>query len=152
MQQHKPIFLIIAMLLFACSSNAQNSPTPAPAQAKHELLALEQKWVQAESNPSVQEQILADDFVHVLPSGFISKKDQIDFLRSGKRSLDHLKRHFENLKIRIYGSVGIVNGIVVATDKSGMPAHKTVFTDVFAYRDGRWQAINSQENNYQALQ
>ncbi|HET9181932.1 MAG TPA: nuclear transport factor 2 family protein [Candidatus Angelobacter sp.] len=149
MSQYKPIFLIIAMLLFPCSSNAQKGPTPAPAQAKHELLALEQQWVHAESNPSVQERILADDFVHVLPSGFISKKDQIDFLRSGKRSPDHLKRHFENLKIRIYGSVGIVNGIVVATDKSGTPAHKTVFTDVFAYRDGRWQAVNSQENSFQ---
>jgi hypothetical protein len=39
--------------------------------------------------------------------------------------------------------VGIVNGVVVEAD-TGSP-HKTLFTDVFAYRDGRWQAINAQE-------
>ena len=26
-----------------------------------------------------------------------------------------------------------------------LAAHRTVFTDVFAYRDGRWVAINAQE-------
>ena len=51
--------------------------------------------------------------------------------------------------MRIYGTAGIVNGMVVATDKSGIVVKKTIFTDVFAYRDGRWQAVNAQENDYQ---
>jgi hypothetical protein len=45
-----------------------------------------------------------------------------------------------------YGDVGIVNGLVVRTNKDGNTVDKTVFTDVFVYRDGRWQAINAQEN------
>jgi hypothetical protein len=51
--------------------------------------------------------------------------------------------------VRIYGTAGIVNGMVVATDKSGAVVKKSVFTDVFAYRNGHWQAVNAQENDYQ---
>jgi hypothetical protein len=142
------LLLSIALTLTLCG-NAQKSSNRDTEKAKRELLALEQKWLQAEADPATQEQILADDFVHVLPSGMISKKDQIAYLRSKKQSADQLQRHFEQLKVRIYGKAGIANGIVVATDKSGAPVHRTVFTDVFAYRNGRWQAVNSQENDYQ---
>jgi hypothetical protein len=41
--------------------------------------------------------------------------------------------------------VGIVTGIVVS-EEPGKEAEKTIFTDVFAFRQGRWQAINAQEN------
>lgn len=150
MPENKKSFLLPILLLLTFAANAQNTGAPDPDQAKRELQALEQKWLQGETNPSLQEQILADDFVHVLPSGFISKNDQIHFLRSRKRPVDHLQRHFEKLKIRVYGMIGIANGIVVATDNSGTAVRKTAFTDVFAYRDGHWQAVNSQENNYQS--
>ena len=47
--------------------------------------------------------------------------------------------------MRLYGDVGIVNGIVVAADTSGKETDRTMFTDVFTYRDGRWVAITAQE-------
>lgn len=50
------------------------------------------------------------------------------------------KRRLEHMRVRIYGDVGIVNGTVVSDTQ------RTVFTDVFAFRDGRWQAVNAQEN------
>jgi len=50
------------------------------------------------------------------------------------------------LKVRVYGDVGIVNGIVVTSDENGKQLDRTIFTDVFAWREGRWQAINAQEN------
>ncbi len=149
MREHKTLFLFFIVLMLTLCGNAQKSPKPDADRAKRELLALEQKWLQAEDDPAAQDQILAHDFVHVLPSGMISKKDQIDFLRSRKRPADELQRHFEQLKVRIYGTSGIVNGIVVATDKYRAAVRKTVFTDVFAYRNGKWQAVNSQENDYQ---
>ena len=150
MQQYKAILLVAILPLMTFLGNAQKTHTPDPEQAKRELLGLEQKWLQGETDPSLQEKILADDFVHVLPSGFISKKDQIDFLRGRKQPADQLNRHFEDLKIRVYGEAAIVNGMVVATDNSGKPVRKTAFTDVFAYRNGRWQAVNAQENDSQA--
>lgn len=148
MREHKTLFLLFVVLMLTLCGNARKSPNSDADRAKRELLALEQKWLQAEDDPATQEQILADDFVHVLPSGMISKEDQIAYLRS-KKQTDQLQRHFEQLRVRIYGNAGIVNGIVVAAGKSGAAVRKTVFTDVFAYRNGTWQAVNSQENDYQ---
>jgi len=145
----KTLTLLVAIVVVSFFGNPSKAVTPDAEQAKRELINLEGKWLHALSDADAQEQILADDFVHALPSGFITKKDQLDYLRSRKQPADDLSRHFEDMRVRIYGTAGIVNGMVVATDKSGTVIKKSVFTDVFAYRDGRWQAINAQENDFQ---
>ena len=53
---------------------------------------------------------------------------------------------FDKLKVRAYGSTAIANGIVEASDSPEVKLRKTIFTDVFVYRDNRWQAVNAQEN------
>ena len=52
------------------------------------------------------------------------------------------ERHFKGMHVLVYGSVGIVNGTVV---EIGTTRRRTLFTDVFAYRDGKWQAVSAQE-------
>ncbi|HSM88319.1 MAG TPA: nuclear transport factor 2 family protein [Candidatus Limnocylindrales bacterium] len=131
-------------------SNGPKASKPDTERATQELLQLENQWLKARADAGAQEHILAADFVHALPSGFITKKDQIDFLRRHQAPAEDLTRHFEDLKVRIYGTAGVVNGIVVAADHSGAEVRKTVFTDVFAYRNGRWQAVNAQENDFKA--
>ncbi len=39
----------------------------------------------------------------------------------------------EDLRVRIFGGAGVVNGVVVATGTDGK-TRRTIFTDVFAYR------------------
>jgi len=107
-------------------------------------MELEERWLAAEDNPQVLESILADDFIHVLPSGFVTKAEQIRYVRSHPRPHHGATKHFENLKIRIYGDAGVVNGMVVVTDGDGR-TRKTLFTDVFSFRNGKWQAVNAQE-------
>lgn len=114
-----------ALAITLTASAGSKSSLPDPAQAKQQLLRLEDQWLQGLQDPQVQEQILADDFVHALPLGLITKKDQLDFLRSRKLATDSLTRHFEGLRVRIYGTAGIVNGMVIATDKSGRVVKKT---------------------------
>ncbi len=63
----------------------------------------------------------------------------------------NLRQHFEQMKVRIYGDIGIVNGIVITSDEHNREMEKTVFTDVFIKRETRWQAINAQENKVQKL-
>jgi hypothetical protein len=36
--------------------------------------------------------------------------------------------------------------LVIAADAGGKETARTMFTDVFVLRDGRWQAVNAQEN------
>lgn len=105
---------------------------------------LEQRWLENEDSPDVLETILAGDFVHVLPMGFISKRDQIDYLRKHPRTSRSAK-HFDELRVRIYGAAAIANGIVSELPEGGTAPQKTVFTDVFAKRQGVWQAVNAQE-------
>lgn len=110
------------------------------------LVALENEWLENEHSAAALERILASDFLHpVLTGDLLTKAQHIEFSSKHVPPLDRTK-HFEGLKVRIYGEVGIVNGVVVATDKDRNTVDKTVFTDVFVYRDGRWQAVNAQEN------
>ena len=46
--------------------------------------------------------------------------------------------------MRIYGTTAVANGIVAATLPDGR-VQKTAFTDVFAFRGDRWQAVSAQE-------
>lgn len=115
--------------------------------AQQAVTQLERRWLQNEYDPAALNSILADDFVHVLPNGFISKQQHIAFVQAHPQQ-KLLKRQFEQLRVRVYGSVAIANGIVAelpAKAAKDGPALKTLFTDVFAFRSGRWQAVNAQE-------
>jgi Domain of unknown function (DUF4440) len=110
------------------------------------LVVLENEWLKNEHNAAELERILASDFMHPVVIGdVLTKAQHIQFSSKHVPPAD-LTNHFEGLQVRIYGDVGIVNGLVVTTNKDGNPVDKTVFTDVFVYRDGRWQAVNAQEN------
>lgn len=114
----------------------------AAAQALREL---EARWLAFEDDPDSLEVYLADDFVHVLPGGFITKAEQIDWLRRHRPPGPAPRRRFDDVLVRVYGDVGIVNGVVVADSGRGGPPARTRFTDVFVRRGGRWQAVNAQE-------
>ena len=130
------------VLLTRPVSSYPSRPQGDMEKSKQEVLALENHWLQVENDPAALESILAPDFLHVVPAGIITKDEQLNFIRKHP-SPDRGSRHFENMHVRIYGNVGIVNGTVVATNSRG--TQKTLFTDVFVYREGKWQAVNAQE-------
>jgi hypothetical protein len=131
-----------ALLMLARLAAAQASRPSAPTQ-QQAVIDLEHRWLASEDDPTALESILADDFIHVLPSGMITKAEQLRFMRSHPAPRGG-ERHFQDLRVRMFGSVAIANGIVAATNRDGK-VQKTIFTDVFALRHGRWQAVNAQE-------
>ena len=138
-------FLAAATVVF-CGLPAAADEKRTSNRDRDALTALENDWLKNEHNAADLQHILAEDFLHPVVTGDVSTKAQyIQF------SLTHLPpsdltKHFEDLRVRVYGDIGIVNGVVVAADKGGNVGGKTVFIDVFVYRDGRWQAIKAQEN------
>ena len=112
--------------------------------AEQAIREVEEQWLQNESNPAVLESILADDFVHVLPAGFISKQEQLSFVRNHPRPAGETRR-FEELRVRVYGDTAIATGIVDAREDQSRQPQRTMFTDVFVRRHGKWQAVNAQE-------
>jgi hypothetical protein len=121
------------------------------AQDKEALIELENTWLKGEHDAAVLERILAPDFIHPVVTGDFLTKAQHIYYSTRRLPPANLKQHFDQLNVRVYGDVGIVNGIVATSDKDGKPLDRSIFTDVFAYREGRWQAINAQENKVEQL-
>jgi len=140
----KVAVLAVCCILQAKLLSAQTSAaTDSSETRKQELLDLEHRWLRAEDDPSALESILAPDFLHVLPAGIVTRDEQLEFMRKHPAPHATVQKHFENLQVRVYGNVGIVNGVVLAVVAGG--TRRTLFTDVFAYREGKWQAVNAQE-------
>ena len=57
-----------------------------------------------------------------------------------------------DVEVMLHGDIAIVHGLNRQTDAAGKPAGAVRFTDVFLYRDGRWQAVSAQETPVRALQ
>lgn len=131
------------LLLLAPAAAAQRSSPSVTAHKQQAVIDLEHRWLAAEDDPSALESILADDFIHVLSSGMVTKAEQLQFMRQHPAARGG-ERHFQDLRVRIYGTAAVATGIVVATESDGS-VQKTIFTDVFAYRSGKWQAVNAQE-------
>ena len=142
----------VLLMLSAIGLCAWAAGPPVPAQSRTPerrraaLIALENEWLANEHNARALERILASDFVHPLPTGeFVTKAQHIAFSSAHPLPANR-KQHLDQLRVRVYGDAGIVNGIVVTSDEEGREVDRTIFTDVFVKRDGRWQAVNAQEN------
>jgi len=144
-------FCVLSILCIAISISSYASPQPQPPSQKmeEEVKAVEQRWLENEDRPDGLESILADDFVHVLPAGFITKNDQLAYLRKHPNAFPGTK-HFEELRVRINGDVAIATGIVNTIQDPGAKAKRNAFTDVFVRRNGKWLAVNAQELRLQA--
>ena len=135
-------YVLWTLLLSTPAAVSQRPRTPETAQ-QQAVIDLEHRWLASEDDPSALEPILADDFIHVLPSGLVTKAEQLQFMRQHPAPRGG-ERRFQDLRVRVYGTAAIANGIVTATSADGN-VQKTIFTDVFAYRNGIWRAVNAQE-------
>ena len=135
--------ILCALLVFlAVSCHANREPRSAE-QSKEELLKLENRWLEVQDDPVALDDIFAPDFLHVVPGAIITKDQHLQFLREHPAGSQRREKRFEDLHVRVYGEAGLVNGVVIETSEHG--ERKTLFTDVFAYRDGKWQAVSAQE-------
>ena len=132
-------------MTFSCAGLGAAFAQRTAASDGEKLVALETEWVVAHDAATL-DRILAADFVHPVSAGvFLTKAEHIDWVTKHLPPADR-KLRFDRLDVRLYGDVGIVTGMVVASDGGGKELERSVFTDVFAYREGRWQAVNAQEN------
>ena len=138
----------IAIALPSSSALAQARAQPRAARGtendRRALLALEDEWLAHIRDSVTLERILAPDFQHVIESGaFLTKSQHIAWCVAHPLPAKHTA-HFEKLQVRFVGDIGIASGIV-SSSEGGARGSRSVFTDVFAYRDKRWQAVHAQE-------
>jgi hypothetical protein len=49
------------------------------------------------------------------------------------------------MEVRLFGDIAQAYGAVSVSDDTGSEVSRSMFTDVFAYRNGRWQAVSALE-------
>lgn len=110
------------------------------------VVALENQWLSVDDSATL-EQILAPDFLHPVSTGdIIDKAQHIGFVAKHPRPASVHPR-FERLDVRVYGTTAIATGIVDAVQVGKPGVRRTMFTDVFLKRAGRWQAVSAEETD-----
>ena len=130
--------LALSAMTFPAVMESQSSPQQA-------LRAVEDAWVKAlaQHDTAALERILAPEFRHTTYTGAVL--DRAGSLAAAKdpRGSGVVNR-LEDVDARVFeGRFGIVTGVNAATSPAG--SARLRFTDVFVYRDGRWQAVSAQE-------
>jgi ketosteroid isomerase-like protein len=109
------------------------------------LVQLEQNWAAALSRKDVDAVacMLADEFEDADVDGSLHSRswtlERIPHKKPGTNQLSELRAHVE-------GDMGFTRGLATLVDASGKIVARVRFTDVFTYRDGRWQALAGQES------
>jgi len=137
------IFGLALTLVGGCGRGTPAGGT-GPGADRDALLSIENEWLAGEHDRETLRRVLADDFVHPVSAGvFLTKDQHIEWAVQHPPPPGRHQR-FDQVRARVYGDTGIVTGIVTASGPTNSE-DRTIFTDVFVRREGRWQAVSAQE-------
>ena len=137
--------LLLPLTLFALALPSFSLDCP-KSQPKTEaaLLELEQNWARSlsEKNADAVACLVADEFEDADVDGSLYTRTQmLEHIPQRKPGVNHLSE----MRAHLEGNFGFVRGLATLEDASGKVVARVRFTDIFTYRDGRWQALAGQE-------
>jgi ketosteroid isomerase-like protein len=140
--------VLLALALSALGADcSRNQPQHRPQhQPKTEaaLIELEQNWAAALSRNDADTVacMVADEFEEVDVDGSLHTRSQmLEHIPQRKPGTNHLSE----MRAHVEGNSGFTRGLATLVDASGKVVARVRFTDVFTYRDGRWQALAGHE-------
>jgi ketosteroid isomerase-like protein len=142
--------LWLCLLIISPPASAVSCPA---GQVKDEsaLIQIEHTWASAleRRDAATLGCILADEFQDADPNGNI-----VDRATTLAKAADHRPIHNElhEMSAHVYGDFGYIRGLATATDAQGKVLARVRFTDIYVYRDGRWQALAAHESMLPAAQ
>jgi hypothetical protein len=87
--------------------------------------------------------MVADEFEDADVDGSLHTRSQmLEHIPQRKPGVNHLSE----MRAYVEGDMGFTRGLATLVDASGKVVARVRFTDVFTYRDGRWQALAGQES------
>lgn len=140
----KPLAAVFAIFLFSLAAQAADCPKNQP-RTEAALLELEQNWAAALSRHDADTVacMVADEFEEADVDGALHSRSQmlehIPHRRPGSNHLTEMRAHVD-------GNFGYVRGLNEVLNPSRKILARVRFTDVFTYREGRWQAILAHES------
>jgi ketosteroid isomerase-like protein len=131
-----PLALVLSALAADCP---RNQPKTEAA-----LVELERDWAAALSRKDADTVacMVADEFEDADVDGSLHTRSQtLEHIPQRKPGVNHLSE----MRAHVEGNSGFTRGLATLVDASGKVAARVRFTDVFTYRDGRWQALAGHE-------
>jgi ketosteroid isomerase-like protein len=125
---------------------AYAAPCPA-GQAKDgsALVQNERMWAKAleQRDSAALSCLLAAEFEDAGPDGALQDRDTT-LAKAG----EHQPMHHEltEMHAQVHGDFAYIRGLATAVDAQGKVLVKVRFTDIYVYRDGRWQAVAAHES------
>ena len=137
----------------ATSSPAKEAFDPAAIQA--EIMKLEREWLESTKthNAEAARRIVADDAVIVYPDGSTATKaDEVRTIESGAITADSFEMIDPQVTVIDADAAFIAGRSIIKNGKYAIPNQKKPidisgeyrFLDVYAKRNGKWQAVASQ--------
>ena len=148
---------LAAAALTACSPSGQNGGSkvaaasvqrPSDAESEAYMRKAEADWaeVAARPMPGLMERILADDYVGVNSDNVVRDKGKMIAQAAEPRSGNYVSSTLEYVHYRHFGDTVLAQGQEAVHRKDGGPDLKLIWTDVWMWRDGKWQIVASQDN------
>ena len=149
-----------ALALTACSQsghgNSKDAPAPRdaasvrPSDAESEayMRKAEVDWAQVavRSMPGLMERIIADDYVGVNSDNVVRNKAQDVALADEPHSGKYVSSKLEYVNYRHFGDTVLAQGEESVHRKDGKPDLRLIWTDVWMWRNGKWQIVASQDS------
>ena len=143
-------FAWTVLLVCACAGLGMG-PTRAAAADQSGVAAhlkqLETDWVTAmkDGNAARLSEIIADDWMGINQDGSKgTKQEYVNGVKSGTDKIESFE--MGPMEVKVLGNVAVVQGSDTekSTYKGKDSSGKYAWTDVFAKRGGKWQAVRSQ--------
>ena len=144
-----------AVWLAACSAQAPTkqpaataAQRPSDAESEAYMRKAEADWsdLAVKNNPGLTERILADDYVGVNSDTVVRDKAKMIALANEKPSGTYVSSKLDYVHYRHFGDTVIAQGGESLQRKDGKPGLSLIWTDVWMWRDGKWQVVASQDS------
>jgi len=125
---------------------AYAAPCPA-SQVKDgdALIQIEQTWARSleRQDTAALGCILAEEFEDAGPDGKVTDRATTLAKAAKPRAIHH---ELSDLHPHVQGDFGYIRGQAAAIDAQGKTVARVRFTDIYVYRDGRWQCVAGHES------
>ena len=150
--------IAVSAALAACSSERKPATQakegaavqrPSDAESEAYMRKAEEDWANlaVKANPGLMERILADDYVGVSSENEV--RDKAKYLKDAaaeKYSGKFTSSKLDYVNYRHFGDTVLAQGAESVKRADGSPDLKLIWTDVWMWRDGKWQVVASQDN------
>ena len=146
----KSVCGVLGLLLAACSPMQPlgvsgvhaTAGLPSRSETESYIRRSAEQW--AASDAAAMATFLADDYEGVASNGEVRNKARQ--LELAGRPSPYTRSRVDYVNFRHIGSTVIAQGAETLTRGDGGPDLRLIWTDIWMFRDGRWQVVASQDS------